>query len=146
MSRESRPVSLRKDKARRRKRRRRARRKIRERDGDGERQMVGAQIRKRRPGKTRRETRGAERDIRRRKRTIGRRDESSDTRVIEDMKIRGDNPGEEIGATRVRTGVAVPGRVVGVEITKDEGRRRRRREKGGTGVSHGRANRRRVDI
>ena len=103
-----------------------------------------------RQGKTRRETRGAERDIRRRKRTIGRRDESSDTRVIEDMKIRGDNPGEEIGATRVRTGVAVPGRVVGVEITKDEGRWRGRkggrRERGGTDVSHGRPNRRRIDI
>ena len=60
MSRESRPVSLRKDKTRRRKRRRWARREIRERDGDGERQVVGAQIRKRRPGKTRDE-RGRER-------------------------------------------------------------------------------------
>ena len=57
---------------------------------------------------------------------------------------------KSLGATRVRTGVAVPGRVVGVEITKDEGRRRGRkggrRERGGTDVSHGRANRRRVDV
>ena len=46
VSRESRPDSMRKDKTRRRKRRRWARREIREIDGDGERQVVGAQIRK----------------------------------------------------------------------------------------------------
>ena len=66
------------------------------------------------------------------------------------MQIRGDNPGEEFRATRIRTGVAVPGRAVGIEITEDESRRKERkggrRERGGTDVSHGRVNRRRVDI
>ena len=97
---------------------------VEEKERDRERSVIRAKIFRGRPVETRGETRGSKRDVRRRESAIRVREISGTGRIIEGRKRRGERPREEFRAHRVSRRERVPGRVVCVEISKNEEVRR----------------------
>jgi len=50
-------------------------------------------------------------------------------RVVKTLQRRRKEPGMDVRAKRVSAALRVPGRVVSIEVTKDEGRRGRRQKR-----------------